>query len=595
MKGRVACKPIGLRSTKLRVKQTQPKLGRPTLQPVLRYCLALLAAMTLALPAASQVTAPDSGTILQTLPKAPPTSESGLDLENILQKRRVVSDVEDFQLSIRSFVVKGSTALTDEEARVILEPFKGEGKTFQDVLDAAAALRRRLGELGYFIADVVVPEQDVTNGMIELIVLEGRIGQVSVEYAPDVLIDRKIIEGYLSTLREGDLVRTRTVERALFLVNDLRGVSATSTFKPGAKPGTADLVVTVEKTPLISGYFDADINGASASGKQRIGVNLDLNNFNNMGGLLNIRAIRGMAQKTNLNEPQQTIYGRASILMPVSRFGFKVGASISRVEYELGDDPALLALGASGTSRIGSVFGSYPFIRSRNLNLIANLQFDNRSFEDIVALNSSIGHKGSNLMIAGLNADFRDTFLGGGINLVGVNYTRGRLDLRTPELINRDAGGSGSPGLRTEGEYEKYQVNLGRLQQVTRDWLFYANIQWQGASKNLDSSEKMVLGGAYGIRALSPIEGVGDEGYLGTFELRRAIAGKYVLGNLVGTIFYDYGEIRRNHAPLLASTPNADHRDGAGFGVYWEPRGWYVRASVAGRLPRLYLQAIKYF
>lgn len=565
------------------------------MQLVLRYCLAFSAGIALALPAASQVTAPDSGTILQTLPKAPPTSETGPDLENILQKRRVVSDVEDFKLSIRSFVVKGSTALSEEEARSILEPFKGEGKTFQDVLDAAAALRRRLGELGYFIADVVVPEQDVTNGSIELIVLEGRIGQVSVEYAPDVVIDRKIIEGYLSTLREGDLVRTRTVERALFLVNDLRGVSATSTFKPGAKPGTADLVVTVEKTPLISGYVDADVNGANASGRQRVGVNLDVNNFINKGGLINIRAIRGMDFGTSLGEPQQTAYGRASFVMPVSRFGFKLGASISKVEYQLGEDPALIPLGASGTSRIGSVFGSYPFIRSRNLNLIANLQVDNRSFEDIVQLNSSVGQKGSNVIIAGLNADFRDTLLGGGINLVGLNYTHGRLDLRTPDLISRDAGGTGSPGLRTEGAYEKYQINVGRLQQVTRDWLFYASAQWQGASKNLDSSEKMVLGGAYGIRALSPTEGVGDEGYLGTFELRRAIAGKYVPGNLVGTIFYDYGEIRRNHAPIAATTPNADRLDGAGFGVYWEPRGWYVRASIAGRVPRMYLQAIKYF
>lgn len=561
------------------------------MQPVLRCCIAIAIGTALGLPVMAQTSAPDSGTILQTLPRVPTRPDAAPDIENLLQKRRLISDVEDFETTIRAFDVRGATVLTAAEIQAAVRPFTGEKKTFQDILDAAAAVRRRLAADGYFLSDVVVPEQDITSGTVELIVLEGRIGKVVVEYAPDVKIDRKLVEAYMAGIREGELVRTRVIERALFLVNDLRGINANSTFRPGARPGTADLVVTIEKAPILTGYFDFDVNGPVASGQQRVGANLDVNNFLDRGGLLSFRVIRGMDPGLSLGEPQGTQFGRASVVMPFTGTGFRLGASVSRVEYRLGELPEVVGQGFSGTARIGSLFGSYPFIRSRNLNIIANVQTDWRSLEDIRTAEAP-AQKHIDAVLATVNADFRDTLLGGGINLVGVTLTRGRLNIETPQTrIELDRA-----TLQTEGSYTKYQVSLTRLQQLRRDWILYGAINWQGADRNLDNSEKMVLGGPYGIRSHGPTQGVGDTGYLGTLELRHGIAGKYVPGNLVGAIFYDFGGIRRNHAPVPgALDPNTDRLDGAGVGAYWEPKGWYVRASVAGRLPRLYLQATKYF
>ena len=126
-----------------------------------------------------------------------------------------------------------------------LAGFLGPNKRFQDLLDAAAAIKRKLAGLGFFLADVVVPEQKIANGIVELRVLEGRLGKVRLVIDPATRIDRELLQSYIDGLEEGGLIRTSDVERALFQIHDLRGIVATSSFAPGTASGTADLTIRV--------------------------------------------------------------------------------------------------------------------------------------------------------------------------------------------------------------------------------------------------------------------------------------------------------------------------------------------------------------
>ena len=100
----------------------------------------------------------------------------------------------------------------------------------------------------------------------------------------------------------------------------------------------------------------------------------------------------------------------------------------------------------------------------------------------------------------------------------------------------------------------------------------------QQASKNLDSSEKFVLGGINGVRAYPQGEASGDEGYKATLELRYNL-----MANLQGAVFYDMGEIAVNKAPFAVAASNNRSLSGAGIGLQGSVGRVQLKASVAWR------------
>ncbi len=111
----------------------------------------------------------------------------------------------------------------------------------------------------------------------------------------------------------------------------------------------------------------------------------------------------------------------------------------------------------------------------------------------------------------------------------------------------------------------------------------YGLIRGQFASKNLDISEKMELGGAYGVRAYAEGEIYADEGYVATVEARlrlppmpRPIPGRAQL-----FAFYDTGSATTNHTPWLFGR-NRETVSGAGVGINWEAaHNFVVKATYA--------------
>jgi len=118
----------------------------------------------------------------------------------------------------------------------------------------------------------------------------------------------------------------------------------------------------------------------------------------------------------------------------------------------------------------------------------------------------------------------------------------------------------------------------------------------QRASKNLDSSEKFVLGGVYGIRAYPQGEAAGDQGWLASLELRQAL-----MPGWQGSVFYDAGGVDINRQPFIAGD-NKRRLSGYGIGLAASFDAFSVSATLAWRggsaaptsdrdkSPRLWLQ-----
>jgi len=256
-----------------------------------------------------------------------------------------------------------------------------------------------------------------------------------------------------------------------------------------------------------------------------------------------------------------------------------LGVAYTHFDYELGRE--FEALDAHGQVGIASLYASYPLIRSRNANLYGLAAFDHKTFRDEVGATGATTEKTARVALLGLAGDRHDRLWGGGWSTFSLNAYAGDLDLRTPQARADDALTA-----RTQGRYGKLTLEADRLQAFDGPLSLYLRGRGQLASKNLDASEKMELGGAYGVRAYPEGEGYGDQGYLLTAEARLRLArlSEQMGGTLQAVAFVDHGAVTLSKSPWAAGD---NHRalSAVGVGLTWADRhDLVVKVSYAVKL-----------
>ena len=74
-----------------------------------------------------------------------------------------------------------------------------------------------------------------------------RHGKILALHQGTVLVSRSMVDSQLSALPPGTVIREDAIERALFLLGDLRGLTVHSVMQPGKQIGSDDLVVKLSR------------------------------------------------------------------------------------------------------------------------------------------------------------------------------------------------------------------------------------------------------------------------------------------------------------------------------------------------------------
>jgi hemolysin activation/secretion protein len=218
----------------------------------------------------------------------------------------------------------------------------------------------------------------------------------------------------------------------------------------------------------------------------------------------------------------------------------------------------------------------FPLIRSSALNVRAIAAGEVRRLEDVVGATDSNNRKRARLVQIGIGGDARDDFLAGALTAFQGSLTIGKLMLDNSTFAAIDAAGP-----RTEGNYGKFVVNVYRLQNLSEDWRLGASYSGQWASKNLDSSEKMSVGGLIGVRAYPLGEAPGDNVQLLQMELRYKGA-QLGPGQIAPYVFLDAARSRIFHNKFTSEVKNVRDLAGYGPGAEWSVPGFgYVRCWLA--------------
>ncbi len=531
-----------------------------------------------------------SGGQLKQIPPSPPGPERSAPEIQIEKRGRTSSPARDeVKVVVNTLRVTGARIYSEAELVAIAGFKPGSELNLVELRAMAAKIADHYHRNGYFVAKVYLPAQDIKDGAVTFAVIEGEYGKVSVRNQTN-LADR--IPSYLlEGLNAGDTIAIAPLENRLLLLSDVPGVTVRSTLIPGASVGTSDLIVDVTPGQRVTGSVELDNAGNRYTGEFRVGGTVNINNPTGNGDVVSLRA---------LTSGEGLQYGRASYQILLGKA--TVGVAYTALRYRLGEE--FERLRAHGTAQIASVYGSYPLIRSRNTNLYAIAGFDAKTFDDRVDATSTVTEKNVQVGMVGLYGNHRDDFGGGGLSTYSISGSFGNVDIETPAALAADAAAA-----RTNEGYGRLAFTATRLQSVTRTISLYGAIYGQVASKNLDISEKMVLGGAYGVRAYPTGETYADEGYVATLEARLLLPkfAESMPGQMHAIAFVDTGTVTINKEPWTGGT---NHRtlSGAGVGLTWSAyNNFVVKAGYAHKLGnavatsapdssgRFWLQLVKYF
>ena len=543
--------------------------------------------LLVAIQSAWAVDPPNAGSQLQQIPAAPqlPKAPPAIRVQQGNVPATAVADTT--RITVQRLQVDAPPVFAESELVAATGFVPGSELTLGELRAHAAKIASYYQNRGYFLAQAYLPAQDIKDGVVTIKVLPGQYGQVQLRNQSN-LSDG--LAGSLLAGLDGQVIASAPLERRLLLLSDLPGVQVSSTLAPGASLGTSDLTVDVQPGTRVNGSVDADNQGNRYTGRERIGATV---NINELAGIGDVATLRAFTSADGLNYGRLAYQGQAGAV--------RLGAAYTYMDYRLGKEFAVLE--AKGTAKIASVFGSYPLIRTRSGNLYAQVNYDDKTFQDKTESTGSVNDKKAKVWLLNLNGDSKDGWGGGGLNTYSLTYTTGKIDIQTPLAWLIDM-----LTVNSNGHFNKLSFNATRLQRLGGETSLFGMISGQAASKNLDVSEKMGIGGVGGVRAYPGGEAYGDQGYVLNLELRQNVTAFTAFpGQLQVLAFADTGSVKLNRDAWSAGE-NPRTLSGAGMGVTWTGanalvlKAYYAHklgnakaTSAPDAAGRFWLQAIKYF
>ena len=436
----------------------------------------------------------------------------------------------------------------------------GKELSLNDMEYLAWRITRYFRSQGYMVATAYIPAQKLNDRTLEINVLVGQYGKIKVQNQST--IKNEILNNFIASLRPGDYLHEDELERTILLINDISGIKANAVLMPGDKFGTTDLIINTENTKQINGSTTTDNYGNWFVGKNRGGVAVEIENPGHVGDQLTINGIFAGTGMDNQNLSYQ---------LPMGTQGWKAGIGFERTHYLLGKD--FSELDASGEAMTSSIFGTYPFIRSRKFNMYGKIGFYTKTLKDRQDANNTVSDKHSRLESIGLNANKYDDN-GRGITSLAISLSKGKLFIETPDNYTIDKATA-----KANGGFNKATLDFFRIRQISDRLSYTMAANGQISDKNLDSSEKMSLGGANGVRAYPQGEAEGDQGYLFTGELQWNMpTEKFKIAT-----FIDVGHVKVNKHPW-DNSKNERTISGAGLGLIGNWKDFSVRLDYAWKL-----------
>ncbi|MYM25670.1 BamA/TamA family outer membrane protein [Duganella sp. FT135W] len=463
-------------------------------------------------------------------------------------------DDSTIRFEISRFEVKGNTLLPPAEIEAALAPYSGKQRDFGDVQRALEALEAVYHQRGYNVVTIELPEQELNGGVVQLRVVETRIGRVSVKNNQH--FDEANIRRSLPALQEGQSPNLKAVSNNLKQGNENPSKQVTMKLQSGEKDDEVDAVLDVKDESPWKVMANADNTGTTATGKTHVGVVLQNAN------LFGRDHLASLQYTSSAEEPGRVkVYG-AGYHIPLYASGDSLDfyASYSNV------DSGTVSAGAFNlaVSGKGAVYGGrYNQALAKRGELDAKLSYglDVKAFKNSVLLGDT--ELGNNVTVHPLSISYQ----------ASLPIKQGEMGGQVTLLRNVSGGSNGGQDAFTlvrpasKANYTILRFGGSVTRALASEWQLRAIVNGQYSNDALIPGEQFGAGGASSVRGFIEREIANDSGLGVNLEAytpnlcARAAWNCRLLG------FYDSAYVHRNKAlpSELASTTIASAGVGARF------------------------------
>lgn len=176
---------------------------------------------------------------------------------------------EIVHFDIKEIRVTGNNLIPDSQVQSLTSNFLGVDKSIQDVEKARQVLENAFRKAQYPTVTVNIPPQDAADGIIELLVLEGRINHVRITGNRYYTMGK--IARDLPIFAPGELLYLPDAKKQLNKINMNPDLTVKPILIPGKKNGTVDVELKVtDKLPL---HGSLEINNRSSANTTDLRVN----------------------------------------------------------------------------------------------------------------------------------------------------------------------------------------------------------------------------------------------------------------------------------------------------------------------------------
>jgi hemolysin activation/secretion protein len=477
-------------------------------------------------------------------PYAPGTV--GAAMEKMVEEKEVAEAAKE-RITLKSIQFQGVTILGDMELKGIVEPYIGIPMSYEQMLEIGMTVESYYRQNNY-LARVILPPQDLTEGVLLVDVIESVFSKIEIEQE---LADLPNTQAHVTALieaqqRPGDPLNTKSLDRALALANDVPGMSAQGSLRQGRDPGETELLLKLYQGRTRQEELTFDNGGSRSTGVLRTLISVNWFNPSDLGDLINIVAVHTSGSN----------YARLAYSLPVGTDGWRMGANVSAMSYEVvvGEQGMVGAVGRALTQGLEWV---YPLLRSDDSSATVTLTADHKKFQNTSAQGLLMSDYEAKVMAAQVSGFYRDLNPGGGTGTYSLQLSHGGINLDGSLSQQTDA-----TTVHTEGVFNKIRLNGSWQQALTTQTTAFVSFTGQLSDKNLDSSEKMQLGGMNGVRAYPTGEGSGSDAQLIQLELRQQLE-----SGINMAAFYDWGQVWLQHDPSYPGGPMHNRNTYKGFGA----------------------------
>jgi len=444
-----------------------------------------------------------------------------------------LSDAPKFLL--RDITVDGNTVLDPMAVDAVIAPYRGKMVTIGDLDEVRRQLTLLYIKAGYINSGVIIPNQNVADGLVRFHAIEGRVTGIEIAgthwFKPDYFESR-----LAQSLNTPFNVRDAEVEQQILLQDPLVG-RLNIELLPGAAPGEAHMKADLTEGPQYSVGLQIANDQSPTVGEVRGQIQGSVANLYGYGDVLSAQ----YGRSDGLND------GSISYSLPIDSHDTRVSLRYDR-NGTLVVDPALAPLNVTSDYSSLSLGVSRPIYRTPEQNLTLGLSLDWRRAQSFLLGTPFPFSAGADL--------------NGRTNVTALRFTQSWLDHDADHALGlRSTFSFGLnlldatveppiPGVATaSGQFFSW---LGQAQYVHRifdDWEVVGCGYLQLSDSPLFPIEQFALGGIDTVRGYRQYLTVTDDALFASAELRIPIA-KLKLpylshGDDAGTIqltpFYDFG------------------------------------------------------